>query len=165
MQLMYDLLVLAFQTDSTRIATLLLAYDGSNRSFPQLGIVEGHHYMTHNQQKPEYAQKVADIDRYYMERFAKFLDKLAHTEDIDGNSVLHNSMIVYGGAIADGNRHTHDNLPVILAGAGGGKFQTGRFLKVDETPMSNLFVTMLNRFGVAVDRFGDSTGSLDRIES
>ena len=161
MEMMYDLMVLAFQTDSTRIATLLLSYDGSNRTFPDLGITEGHHYLTHNQRKPELAQKVAEIDRYYMQRFANFINKLSLTKDIDGNSLLHNSMIVYGGAIADGNRHTHDNLPVILAGSAGGAFETGRYLQVEKAPMSNLFVSMLNQFGVATESFGDSTGQLD----
>ena len=163
MQLMYDLLVLAFQTDSTRIATLLLAYDGSNRTFPKLGIVEGHHYLTHNQRNPQLAKKVAEIDKYYLTCFAKFLEKMSKIEDVDGNSLLHNSMIVYGGAIADGNRHTHDNLPVILAGHGGGALTTGRFLKAPSQPMSNLFVTLLNRFGVEAKAFGDSNGRLAEI--
>jgi hypothetical protein len=163
MDLMYDLLVLTFQTDSTRIATLLLAYDGSNRTFPKLGIVEGHHYLTHNQRNPELAKKVAEIDKQYLTCFAKFLEKMSKIEDVDGQSMLHNSMIVYGGAIADGNRHTHDNLPVILAGHGGGALSTGRFLKAPSQPMSNLFVTMLNHFGVEAKSFGDSTGSLDQI--
>lgn len=162
MEIMYDLMALAFQTDSTRIATLLLSYDGSNRTFPDIGVTEGHHYLTHNQRKEELAQKVAEIDRYYMQRFAKFLDKLSQTTDVDGNSLLHNSMIVYGGAIADGNRHTHDNLPVILAGSAGGAFETGRYLALEETPMSNLFVSMLNRYGVKADTFGDSTGNIDQ---
>lgn len=161
MEVMYDLMVMAFQTDSTRIATLLLSYDGSNRTFPDLGITEGHHYLTHNQRKDDLAQKVAEIDLYYMERFAKFLDKLAQTKDVDDNSLLHNSMIVYGGAIADGNRHTHDNLPVILAGAGGGALETGRYVQLDDTPMANLFVSMLNHYGVNADSFGDSTGNVD----
>ena len=159
----FDLMLLAFQTDSTRISTLLIGYDGSNRNFPDLGISEGHHYLTHNQRVPELAEKVARIDRFYIERFAAFLEKMDATLDIDGKSLLHNSMIVYGGAIADGNRHTHANLPVILAGAGGGKLTTGRFLKVDDKPMSNLFVEMLNRFGVASESFGDSTGRLPEI--
>ena len=161
----FDLMLLAFQTDSTRIATLLIAYDGSNRTFPDLGISEGHHYLTHNQRVPELAEKVAAIDRFYVERFAAFLKKMDSIQDIDGKSMLHNSMIVYGGAIADGNRHTHAHLPVILAGAGGGKFATGRFTKVEDKPMSNLFVEMLNRFGVETDHFGDSTGRLEEIVS
>ncbi len=160
MAIMYDMLLLAFQTDSTRIATMLLAYDGSNRTFPQLGIPEGHHYLTHSQREPDLADKVARIDQYYMERFAEFLRKLEQTEDVDGNSLLHNSMIVYGGAIADGNRHTHDNLPVVLAGQAGGAIQTGRYLQAEQQPMSNLFVSMLNLAGVPARSFGDSNGTL-----
>jgi hypothetical protein len=158
--LMTDMLVLAFQTDSTRVATLLLAYDGSNRTFPQIGIREGHHHLTHYQQDPELAKKVAAIDQFYVSRFARLLEKLKAAKDVDGNSILHNSIIVYGGAIADGNRHSHDNLPVILAGHAGGAMPTGRFLKAPSQPMSNLFVTMLNQYGVATDSFGDSTGHL-----
>ncbi len=160
MDFMYDMLILAFRTDSTRVATLLLAYDGSNRIFPQLGIPEGHHYLTHNQRVEEMALKVARIDRFYVERFARFLEKMSQTEDVDGSSLLHNSMIVYGGAIADGNRHTHDNLPVILAGHAGGAFHCGRHLEAARQPMSNLFVGMLNHFGVPAEQFGDSTGKL-----
>lgn len=163
MDLMYDLIVLAFQTDSTRVATLLLAYDGSNRSFPDLGIAEGHHYLTHNLQKPEFSQHVADIDRFYIDHFARFLAKLAETPDVDGASLLDNSMIGYGGAIANGNRHTHANLPFILAGSAGGKYQTGRHLQVPSQPMSNLFVTMLNDYGVPTDSFGDSTGRVSGL--
>ena len=159
----FDLMLLAFQTDSTRISTLLIAYDGSNRTFPDLGISEGHHYLTHNQRVPELAEKVARIDRFYIERFAAFLERMDSIQDVDGKSMLHNSMIVYGGAIADGNKHTHANLPVILAGSGGGVFTTGRYLKVEDKPMSNLFVEMLNRFGVETNSFGDSTGRLDEI--
>jgi hypothetical protein len=165
MNLMSDMLVLAFQTDSTRIATLLLAYDGSNRSFPQLGISEGHHYLTHTQRVPELAKKVARIDQFYVEGFARLLDKLNAIQDVDGHSILHNSMIVYGGAIADGNRHSHNNLPVILAGHAGGAVPTGRHLQVAEQPMSNLFVSMLDCYGAPVENFGDSTGRLDAIFS
>ena len=161
--IMYDILTMAFQTDTTRIATLLLAYDGSNRTFPELGISEGHHHLTHNQNVDELAKKVAKIDQFYVSRLARFLKRLQETIDVDGNSLLHNSMIVYGGAIADGNRHTHSNLPVILAGHGGGKLSAGRFLEVPQQPMSNLFVSMLNHFGVAVDHFGDSNGRLEAI--
>ena len=163
MQFMYDMLILAFQTDSTRIATLLLAYDGSNKTYPKIGIPEGHHYLTHNQRNPELVKKVAEIDKYYLTCFANFLEKMSKIEDIDGKSLLHNSMIVYGGAIADGNRHTHDNLPVILAGHGGGTLNPGRFNKVSSQPMSNLFVGMLNRFGVETKTFGDSSGRLEQI--
>jgi hypothetical protein len=163
MNIMYDMLVLAFQTDTTRIGTLLLAYDGSNRTYPMLDIAEGHHYLTHNQRSPEYAKKVAAIDKYYMTCFARFLEKMSKTEDEDGQSLLHNSMIVYGGAIADGNRHTHANLPVILAGHAGGAIKPGRFWRAGGVPMSNLFVTMLNHYGVDAKEFGDSTGRLENV--
>lgn len=160
MTLMYDMLLLAFKTDSTRIATLLLAYDGSNRTFPHLGIREGHHWLTHSQREQELAEKVARIDQYYIEHLAAFLQKMQETEDVDGNSLLHNSMLVYGGAIADGNRHTHENLPVILAGHAGGAISTGRFYQAEKQPMSNLFVSMLELMGVSVNQFGDSNGKL-----
>ncbi len=163
LDMMTDLMWLAFQTDSTRVATLLMAYDGSNRTFANLGITEGHHYLTHNQRVPELAKKVAAIDRFYVERFARFLQRMEETLDSDGHSMLHNSMIVYGGAIADGNRHTHANLPVILAGSGGGRIKTGRHLKVEDTPMANLFVEMLNQFDIPTESFGDSTDRLPTI--
>ena len=124
-QLMYDMLVLAFQTDSTRVATFLLAHDGSNRSFDQIGISEGHHDLTHHQNRKDWIDKVAEIDLWYIQQFARFLEKLEATKDVDGKSLLHNSMIVYGSGNADGNRHTHANLPMILAGGGGGAPDAG----------------------------------------
>lgn len=163
-RLMFELLVLAFQTDSTRIATLLLAHDGSNRSFPEIGIPEGHHYLSHHRGKEDMMDKVAQIDAWYMRQFAWFLDRLENTMDVDGNSILHNSMIVYGCGNADGNKHTHVNLPVVLAGSGGGSLQAGRYLKLTSVPMSNLFLGMLDRLGVSdVKRFGDSTDRLNSI--
>src|SRR5215475_8376798 len=103
----------------------------------------------------------ASIDLYYVQQFAQFLDKLRNTKDADGKSLLHNSMIVYGGGNADGNRHTHSNLPLIFAGTGGGTFTTGRFKKFGSKPMGNLFLSMADRMGIqGLDRFGDSTGRL-----
>ncbi|MFO1064130.1 MAG: DUF1552 domain-containing protein [Pirellulales bacterium] len=160
---MLDILALAFQSDTTRVATLLMAYDGSNRIFPEIGIAEGHHHLTHNQDQPELAEKVAAIDRFYMQRFASFLERLDKMQDSDGRSVLYNSMIVYGGAIADGNRHSHDNLPVVLAGRAGGRIESNRYLQAPVQPMSNLFVSMLNHFGVPTESFGDSTGRLEKF--
>jgi hypothetical protein len=163
-QLMFDLLLVAFQTDSTRVATFLLAHDGSNRSFSEIGVPEGHHDLSHHFNNQEKIEKVAAIDLYYAKQFAQFLDKLRNTKDSDGNSLLHNSMIVYGGGNADGNRHTHTNLPVILAGAGGGKLQTGRFVKHGSKPMTNLFLGMGQVLGLQnLERFGDSTGTLANI--
>ena len=159
MQLMYDMLLLAFQTDSTRIATLIIAHDGNNRSFPDLGVSQGHHDLSHHQDRAQNLEKIAQVDAHYMSFFAEFLSKLESTPDIDGNSLLHNSMIMYGCGNADGNRHSHTNLPVVLAGAGGGNLHTGRFHKVRSMPMSNMFVEMLEHMGIdGIKQFGDSNG-------
>lgn len=163
-QLMYDLLLLAFQTDSTRIATFLVAHDGSNRSFDHIGISEGHHDLTHHQNRQDWIDKVADIDLWYVRQFARFLEKLQETQDVDGRSLLHNSMIVYGSGNADGNRHTHTDLPILLAGAGGGTLTPGRYVKYGSRPMTNLFLSLAHRFGVSdLQRFGDSTGPLGNV--
>lgn len=163
-QLMYDMLLLAFQTDSTRVATLLLAHDGSNRSFDHIGITEGHHDLSHHQDRPEWVQKVAEIDHWYARQFGRFLDKLQATKDVDGNSLLHNSMIVYGSGNADGNRHTHKNLPIVLAGGGGGTLTPGRYVRHGSTPATNLFLSMADRLGIqGLDRFGDSTGRVSDV--
>jgi Protein of unknown function (DUF1552) len=161
MDLMYDLLALAFQTDSTRIATLLLAGDGTNRAFPEIGIAEGHHYCSHHHGNADLIAKVGRIDRFYMERFARFLGKLDSMKDVDGKSVLQNSMIVYGCGNSDGNKHTHTNLPLVLAGQGGGSLTTGRSVHYGSVPVTNLYLSMAQRMGVSgVPRIGDSTGLL-----
>lgn len=163
-EIMYELIALAFQTDSTRIVTFPVAWEGSNRPFPELGIVEGHHYLTHHSGDEEKILKVAKIEKWYMERFASFLRRLEAMEDPDGNSVLHNSMIVYGSAVGDGNRHNHDELPIVLAGAGGGTVHTGRHYSLrDSTPMTNLYLAMLDRAAVPAQQFGDSTGRLENV--
>jgi hypothetical protein len=163
-QIMFDMTVLAFQTDSTRIATFLLANEGSNRPFPEIGIAEGHHSLTHHMNKQDMMDKVAQIDLWYVKQFAKFLEKMEQTKDVDGRSLLHNSMIVYGSGNADGNRHTHTNLPVVLAGAGGGTLTPGRFAKFGAVPMSNMLLGLAARMGAGnVERLGDSTGRLDSI--
>ncbi len=164
LQLMFDILILAFQTDSTRVATVMLAHDGSNRSFDQIGISEGHHDLTHHQNRPEWIEKVSDIDLWYVRQFARFLEKLKATKDVDGASLLHNSMIVYGSGNADGNRHTHTNLPVVLAGAGGGLLKPGRYVKHGARPMTNLYLSIAERMGIDdLPRFGDSTGRLGDV--
>jgi hypothetical protein len=158
LHLMYSMLVLAFQTDSTRIVTMLMAHDGSNRPFPELSISAGHHDLSHHHGNEEMLAKVGEIDQWYMKQFAWFLDKLDQTQDVDGQSLLHNSMIVYGCGNSDGNRHTHVNLPIVLAGNGGGTFSPGRYVKFNSIPACNLFLSMLDRLGVqSVPRFGDST--------
>jgi len=163
-QIMFDMMVVAFQTDSTRIATFLLANEGSNRPFPEIGIAEGHHSLTHHMNKQDMMDKVAQIDQWYMKQFARFLERMEQTTDIDGRSLLNNSMIIYGSGNADGNRHTHTNLPVLLAGAGGGALAPGRFAKFGSVPMSNMLLGLAGRMGAReVDQLGDSTGRLDAI--
>jgi hypothetical protein len=162
--LMFDMLTLAFQTDSTRVATLLLAGEGSNRTFTEIGLSEGHHNLTHHQNQTEMIDKVKEIDLWYAKQVAKFLEKMEQTKDIDGQSLLHNSMIVYGSGNADGNRHTHYNLPIVLAGSGGGGFKAGRYIKSKPTPLTNLFLSMADRMGVrGVEKHGDSTGRLEAV--
>ena len=162
--LMYDLMALAFQTDSTRVVSYCVAPEGSNRPFLELGIPEGHHFLTHHQGDQEKILKVAKIERWYMERFARFLQKLDAMKESDGTSVLDNSMIVYGCAIGDGNKHNHDDLPVVLAGGGGGTLKPGRHMKLGKsTPMTNLYISMLERMGVQAERVGDSTGKLENV--
>jgi hypothetical protein len=157
-------MLLAFQTDSTRVATMLLAHDGSNRSFAEIGIPEGHHDLSHHDGNEEKIKKISDIDLWYVKQLAGFLGKLRDTKDVDGKSLLDNSMIVYGGGNADGNRHTHVNLPVILAGGGGGTLTPGRFVKNESTPLTNLYLSMADRMGVKnLERFGDSTGRLKDV--
>jgi hypothetical protein len=164
MQVMFDMLVLAFQTDSTRIATLILSHDGSNRPFPTIEIPRGHHDLSHHQGRQESLDMIAKIDRHYMSYFAKLLEKLAAAKDADGTSILHNSMIVYASGNADGNAHTHANLPVILAGSAGGRLQTGRYHELESMPMSNMFLDMLEHLGVeGVNEFGDSDGRRARV--
>jgi hypothetical protein len=163
-QLMFDMLILAFQSDSTRVATLMLAYEGSNRSFDHIGINEGHHDLSHHQNRADWIRKVAKIEHWYMRQFAKFLDTLRATPDSDGNPLLRNAMIVYGSGNADGNQHTHTNLPLILAGGGGGTLRPGRYTRYGSKPLTNLFLSMADRLGIAdLPRFGDSTDRLGDV--
>ncbi len=163
-ELMYDMMLLAFQTDSTRVATFILGHDGDNRSFGEIGISEGHHDLTHHRDDEERIGKVAQIDQWYVQQFARFLGKLDATKDVDGNSILHNAMIVYGSGNADANRHTHSNLPLVLAGGGGGLVTPARYVRHGAQPMSNLFLSMADRMGVqGLERLGDSTGRLANL--
>ena len=162
--LMYDILLLAFRTDQTRIATFMLAHDGSNRNFKEIEIGEGHHELSHHQNNPDRLEKIARIDRFYVEEFGKFLTRMQDTKESDGSSLLENSQILYGSGLRDPNRHQHHDLPIILAGHGRGKLTPGRrVIQQDETPLSNLFVSMLNNMGVKEDSFGDSNGSVENL--
>ena len=164
LRLMMDMMVLAFKTDSTRISTFLMAHDGSGRSFKEIGVNDGHHNISHHQRNPDNLAKLAKIDLFYMEQLAYFLDKLKSTPDVDGKSLLHNSMIVYGGCISDGDRHNHNDLPIVVAGNAGGAFTPGRHVDLGEdVPLSNLYLRMLEEFGVNQKRFGDSTAALRKV--
>lgn len=160
-RLMMDMLVLAFETDSTRVASFLLAHDGSNRSFKEIGVPDGHHTISHHRGNKESLAKLAKIDLFYSRQFAYFIEKMKSVKDTDGNTLLHNSQVVWGSGLADPDRHRHQELPVIVAGQGGGTIKTGIHTHLgQDTPMCNLYLNMLDRVGVKEERFGDSTGRL-----
>lgn len=159
MRLMCDLMVLSFQTRSTPVATLMFASESSGRTFPSLGITEGHHNLSHHEQRADKLAQVRKIDEFYVRQFAYLVDRMKNTPEGEG-TLLDHSLLVYGSGIRDGDRHDHLDLPVILAGRAGGRVQTGRFLKVSDQPMTNLYLSMLDMHGVKADRVGDSTGRL-----
>ncbi|QDU41074.1 hypothetical protein Mal4_54390 [Maioricimonas rarisocia] len=159
-RLMYDLMLVAFQTDSTRIATFMLANEGSNRAYREVEVKDGHHQLSHHRDDEKKVAQLQKIDQFLIEQFAYFLDRLKATPDGEG-TLLDHTMITYGCAISDGNRHRHEDLPCLVAGKGGGAVTTGRHMKIEsETPMANLFLSQLEAVGVQRDRLGDSTGKL-----
>ncbi len=163
-RLMYDLMAVAFQTDTTRIATFMVGNAGSNRSYHEVGVKSGWHQLSHHRRDKKKMQEIQRIDQYLIEQFAYFLDKLNAIKEKEG-TLLDNSMIVYGSGISDGDRHQHHDLPIVLAGGGGGTIQTGRHVVYkDETPLNNLFLAMMNRAGADVKEFGDSTGQLGQLD-
>jgi hypothetical protein len=162
-RLMADLLALAFQADVTRISTLIFGVEGSRRVFPEIGVLEEHHGLTHHKGDVEKIEKVAKINVFHAGEFAYFLGKLKSIREGDG-TLLDNSMILYGGGCADGNRHSHFDLPVMIAGSGGGHFATGQHVGFERnTPIANLYLNMLDALGVDEPSFGDSTGRLAGI--
>ncbi len=161
--LLLDMLVLAFQTDTTRIATMMFANAGSNRSYREIGISEGHHDLSHHGNSAEKQSRISAINRFHASLFRHLLARLDSIPEGDG-TLLDQCMIVYGSGISDGNAHNHDNLPILLAGGGGGSITTGRHLKYRrETPLTNLYLSLLQRMGIDVDTFSDSTGVLDNL--
>jgi hypothetical protein len=163
-RLLADLLVLAFQGDRTRISTFVFANDGSNRSYREIGVADGHHDSSHHQKNPEKLEKIKKINTYHVTQLAYLLEKLKGIKEGDG-TLLDNCMIVYGSGIGDGDAHNHDNLPILLAGRGRGTMKPGRHVRYPtETPLTNLYVSMLDRMGATVDSFGDSKGSLTALE-
>lgn len=162
--LMADMLLLAFQTDMTRISTFMFANEGSNRSYPEIEVAEGHHNISHHQGDPQKQAMIQKINLLHTARLARFLEKMDAVREADGSSLLDNSMVVYCSAISDGNRHNHDDLPVILAGGAGGVVRTGRHIVYDKnTPMANLYLAMLDTMGIELAEFGDSTGHLNGL--
>ena len=165
MRLMYDLMALAFQTDSTRIVTYMTANEGSNRSYPMVGVNDGHHEISHHQREKEKVEKLKKIDLFLVTEFARFLKKLQSIPEGSG-TLLDNCMIMYGSGLGDGNRHDHHDLPIILAGKGGGTIDTGRVITLgNETPLNNLFLSMLDRVGAGTPTLGDSSGRLTAIDA
>ncbi len=162
-RLMFDMMALAFQSDMTRVATFMYSNDGSNRSYSTIGVPEGHHDMSHHGGDKEKQRKVREINKFHVEQLAYLLEKLNSIHEPDG-TVLDNSMIVYGAGISDGDRHNHDNLPILMAGRGAGRIKAGRHIRYENgTPMTNLFLTMLDKMGVPADSIGDSTGKLQQL--
>jgi len=162
-KLMFDLMAVAFQTDSTRVATFMIGREGSTRTYREIGIPDAHHPLTHHRNDPELIEKVTRINCFHMQQYAYFLQKLGSIHEGDG-TLLDNVMIVYGSGLSDGNQHDHANLPVLVAGGGAGSLKTGRHVQYKkDTPMANLLVSMLDRMGVQHGLPGDATGPLDRL--
>jgi hypothetical protein len=163
-KLMTDMMTIAFQADLTRVMTFLVTHEGTSRAYREIGIPDGHHPLTHHRNQPELMEKVAQINCYQMKQFAGWIEKLKSIKEGDG-TLLDNSMIVYGAGLSDGNRHLHEDLPTLIAGRGGNFIKTGRRVVYRrETPMCNLFLTMMDRMGVQMEHFGDATGRLEGLD-
>jgi hypothetical protein len=164
-RLFLDLVTVAFQTDTTRVVTLMFGREGSNRTYREIGISGAHHGMSHHKNDPEKIADLARINRFHIEQLAYFLGRLKETEDAAG-SLLDNSMVLYGAGLRDGNKHDPEDLPVILAGRAGGRLDPGRHVRYpEETPMANLLLSMLQRMDVEAERVGDSSGSLEGLSA
>jgi hypothetical protein len=163
-RLLGDMMVLAFQTDVTRIATFMLADEGSNRSYRDIEVPDGHHDLSHHGGDQKKLAKIRDINRFHVRQLAYILERLKSIREGEG-TLLDNCMIVYGAGISDGNRHNNENLPILLAGRAGGTVDPGRHVRYEqETPMCNLFLSMLDRMGAPAPFLGDSTGRLGGLQ-
>ena len=164
-KLMFDLQVLAYQTDLTRVVSFMLSREYSGRTYPEIGVPEAHHPTSHHQNDPDKLAKLARINTYHISLLAYYLEKLRATPDGDG-SLLDHVMVLYGAGLSDGNRHSSENLPILLAGGGGGTLDCGRHVQcADPTPMSNLHVTLMDKLGLPVERFGTSTGGIETLSN
>jgi hypothetical protein len=162
-KLMFDLQVVAFQADLTRVTTMMIGREGSLQAYPEIDVPDSHHPLTHHRGNPEFVEKVTRINAYHAELFAHFVAKLKATPDGDG-TLLDHSMVVYGSAISDGDRHTHEDLPVLLVGRGAGRLKPGRHVvHPRDTPLTNLYLTLLDGMGVRPEAIGDSTGKLEHL--
>ena len=162
-RLMSDLVALAFQADLTRVVTLMFSREGGNRTYRSIGVPDAHHGLSHHQNDPERMARLQKIDQHHVAMLAYLLERLAGADDGAG-SLLDQSMVVYGSSLSDSNAHTHDDLPTLVAGGGGGTLRGGRHLRfADGTPMTNLFLTLFDRLGVQRDQIGDSTGHVDLL--
>jgi len=158
--LMFDLQVLAFQCDLTRVITFMVGHEHSGMTYPQIGVPDAHHPISHHQQEPDKVAKVATINAYHVKMFARLLEKLQATPDGDGTLLDHVTMM-YGAGMADSNSHSPIDIPLILAGGGAGHLRGGRHIRFKNTPLANLHLTLLDQFGVHIERIGDSSGRLD----
>jgi len=158
--LMHELIILAFRLDLTRVCTFMWANEGSNRTHPHLDVGEGHHTLTHHKGNKNQVDQVRTINRWQVEEFTRFVQRLGEVKDGEG-SLLDSTVVIHGSAIGDGNRHNHDHLPVLIAGRGNGLVDTGRHLITPkDTPMCNLFLSMAHAVGSSVENIGDSSGTL-----
>ena len=162
-RLLYDLQVLAYQSDLTRVITFMYGREQTGRTYPQIGIPEPHHPLTHHQNDPVKMEKCTVIQKYHVRLFVEYLEKLRTTQDGDG-SLLDHVILLYGGGISNSDRHTHGPLPTLLIGGGAGTIKGGRHLVYpDDTPLTNLQLTLLNKMGVPAERLGDSTGQFNEL--
>jgi len=162
-RLMADMLVLALQTDMTRVATLVMGTEGNRRPYPELGFTEEHHGVSHHRNDPALVAKYRKINEHHVGEMAYFIDRVAKVQEGEA-SMLDNSMIVYGSGMADGNAHAHADIPTLLFGKGGGTIDSGRHVVCPtSTPICNLWLSLMDRMGVKADRFGDSTGLLSGL--
>ena len=162
-KLMFDLMALAYQTDLSRVSTFLMGRESSVRTYPEIGVPDGHHPVSHHQGVPDQLEKLAKINIFHLQMFAYFLEKLRSTPDGDG-SLLDHSMILYGAGMSNSNIHYHHELPILLMGGGGGQIKGGRHLRFENgTPLSNLHLTLLDKMGIPLEEFGDSTGTLNLL--
>jgi hypothetical protein len=157
---MFDLMLVAYQADLTRVCTFLFGREKNVRTYPEIGVAEPHHPVSHHRQRPEQLEKLAKINTFHMQIFGRFLEKLRSTDDGD-STLLDQSMILYGAGMSNSNAHEPTDLPIVLAGGGGGQVRGGRHVRLPaETPLANLHLTVLDKMGIPAERLGNSTGEV-----